>query len=115
MASQRAKAKSKPHPIQPWPSEGELKRMRRTLARKPGSEGLPPNASAMDHAKYELCAEFVKYLRTEGITQRELAEQLATSEARVSEIVHYRLAKLTAEQLLRYLERIKPDFRLKVA
>jgi predicted XRE-type DNA-binding protein len=112
MAGQKDKSLSK---TPTWPSADELKRVRRLLARKAGTEGLRPDATAMDRAKWDLCAEFVKYIRSEEISQRELAKRLAVSEARVSEIVHYRLRKLTAEQLLRYLERIKPNFRLRVA
>jgi predicted XRE-type DNA-binding protein len=112
MAGQKAKQQVK---TTPWPEAKELQRMRRILSRKAGSEGLSPDATAMDRAKWDLCAEFVKYLRVEEISQRELAKRLTVSEARVSEIVHYRLKKLTAEQLLKYLERIKPNFRLRVA
>lgn len=112
MAGQRLKPPAKP---MPWPEARELNRMKRILARKAGSEGLSPDATAMDRAKWDLCAEFVKYLHAEKISQRELARRLVVSEARVSEIVHYRLRKLTAEQLLKYLERIKPNFRIRVA
>lgn len=111
MAGQRSKSDMK----SVWPESKELQRIKRALSRKPGAEGLSPDASAMDRAKWDLCAEFIKYLRVEEISQRELARRLAVSEARVSEIVHYRLQRLTAEQLLRYLERIKPNFRLRVA
>ena len=40
-----------------WPSETELKKVRRKLARVSGTAMLPPNASALDRAKYELCRE----------------------------------------------------------
>ncbi len=112
MASQKAK---KSTDTTKWPDANELQKMKRVLARKAGTEGLPPDATAMERAKWDLCAEFVKYLHSENISQRELAKRLSVSEARVSEIVHYRLRKLTAEQLLKYLERIKPNFRLRVA
>jgi predicted XRE-type DNA-binding protein len=68
----------------------------------------------MDRAKYDLCRQFVKLLREEELTQRQLATQLGTSEARVSEIVHYRIDKLTVEQLIRYWEKVRPNFKLKL-
>lgn len=115
MAGQRIRQHRALDKSTPWPENKELQKVKRLLARKPAVEGLPPDAPAMDRAKWDLCAEFVKYLRVEEISQRELAKRLAVNESRVSEIVHYRLAKLTAEQLLKYLERIKPRYRLRIA
>ena len=108
------KPKNSPLPSN-WPSEAELKRIRKQLSRVKGVELLPPDATAIDHDKWDLCAEFIKYKHSENITQVELARRLSVSEARVSEIVHYRIRKLTMDQLLKYFERIRPNFRLRVA
>ncbi|MGK5087029.1 hypothetical protein WDW86_05680 [Bdellovibrionota bacterium FG-2] len=94
-------------------SEAELKQVRRQTARVRGTEHLPSDASALDRAKYDLCKRFVIYMRKKGITQRKLADVLAVPESRVSEIVHYRIKKLTLDRLVRYYEILKPNVMLK--
>jgi predicted XRE-type DNA-binding protein len=79
------------------------------------AEGLHPNASAADIFKYELCEKIVKYMLEKKITQREMAKLLGVDEARVSEVVHYKLRKLTADRLLSYHERLDPHVRFKIA
>ena len=97
-----------------WPSEEEIRRAEKILEKAPASRMLPPNASMLEKAKYELCRQFVIFLREEGLTQRQLAKKLDTTEARISEIVHYHLDKVTTDRLVGYLGVIKPKATLKV-
>ena len=99
----------------PWPSESELKIMRRKLARVKGSAGLHPNASALDRAKYEMCKQFIKYMHLHELTQRELAAKIDIPETRVSEIVHHRIWKFSLDRLIEYYEKINPNVSLSVA
>lgn len=94
-------------------SESELKHIRKDTARLKGTAHLPPDASALDRSKYGLCREFVVYMRKKGLTQRRLAEMIGIPESRISEIVHYRIKKLTLDRLVRYYEVIKPNVMLK--
>src|ERR1700722_10476323 len=89
-------------PPKGWPTEKEWERIDKILDKAPGSRVLPPNASVTDKFKYKLCREFVIYLHAEKITQRELGRKLETTEARVSEIVHYHLDKVTIDRLVGY-------------
>ena len=98
-----------------WPTEEEWKKIDKALEKAPGSRALPPKPSAIERVKYELCRQFVIYLREEKITQRELAHRLDTTEARVSEIIHYHLDKVTTDRLISYLAVIKPRGKFKVA
>jgi predicted XRE-type DNA-binding protein len=79
------------------------------------SQALPKEASLQDQVKYSLCEQFVIYLQVKQLTQRQLAEKLGTTEARVSEIVHYHLNKVTIDRLIHYLAIIKPNTKIKVA
>jgi predicted XRE-type DNA-binding protein len=97
-----------------WPSEKEWARLDKLLEKPPGSRLLPPNATAVERAKYNLCREFVIYLQEKKMTQRDLAKKLKTTEARISEIVHYHLDKVTTDRLVGYLGVIRPEFTLKV-
>lgn len=99
----------------PFPSDEELKRMRKKLSRAQGSYALPPGASSVDRAKYEICRQILIFKRTQGLTQRELAALIEIPETRVSEVVHYRIMKFTLDRLLGYLEKLNPQVSFKVA
>lgn len=74
-----------------------------------GSYGLPKNATHLDRLKYSLCRDFVRYLSTEGLTQRDLARDLGVNEARVSEIVNYKIWLLSADALIDLHSKIYPE------
>lgn len=98
-----------------FPSEQELKAIRRQMARVKGSQGLPPDATALDRAKFDVCEQIVVYMRKKKLSQRELAKMLEAPETRVSEIVHYRIQKFTLDRLVAYLQELKPMVTLRVA
>lgn len=98
-----------------YPSKETLKKMDRKLAKAKGSVSLPPDASPVDAFKHALCAQFIRYRREHGMTQRELAAELGLSEARTSEILNYRHGRFTADHLVKYLSKIKPNLKIKVA
>ena len=98
-----------------FPSDAELKEIRKIGAKAKGTLMLPPNASALDRAKWELCKQLIRHMRKKKLSQRQLAGILGVPESRVSEFCHYRLSKLTLDRLVRYYERIKPNVMFKVA
>jgi predicted XRE-type DNA-binding protein len=98
-----------------YPGPEEIKKMRRQLARSTGSVVIPKDADPLDRAKYELCRSFVDYVLDQGVSQKELAARLKVSEARVSEIVHYKIHRITLDRLVKYMGRINPKFTLKAA
>jgi predicted XRE-type DNA-binding protein len=99
-----------------FPSKKEIDRVLKKL------ENVVPtlvidrkNASAVDKVKYDLCAEFVKYILDNKISQIELAEKLGVDKARVNKIVKYRIEYFTIDKLLSLLCIIKPNKELKVS
>lgn len=98
-----------------YPSEETLKKMDRKLAKVKGSASLPRNASLVDILKHQLCAQFIRYCHENDLTQRELAQLIGLSEARMSEILHYRHGRFTADHLMTYLAKIKPNLKVRVA
>ena len=98
-----------------YPSDKEIKRMRTLLSKKEGSYILPPDASAVEKAKYEICKQILIFMHRKGFTQRQLAKKMEIPETRVSEIVHYRIAKFTLDKLVSYYEKINPKVSLNVA
>lgn len=98
-----------------FPSEQELKKIRKKMYKVKGSQGLSSTASSIDRAKYDICEQILIYMKKHKINQRELANTLDTTESRVSEILHYRIEKFTLDRLICYLQMLKPMLTLKVA
>jgi predicted XRE-type DNA-binding protein len=98
-----------------FPSEKELKAIRKKLEKSEPSRLLPKNASKSDRLKYELCEMFVVYLREHRMTQVALAKVLKVDPARVNEIVRYRIDLFTVDKLIDLAQSLKIDFEVKVA
>lgn len=98
-----------------FPSETKIKSISRRLETAEGTRILPERASLSDRVKYQLCKKFVEYCLDNNLTQRQLAHQIGVDEARVSEVVHYHVHKLTIDRLVKYIEKIKLKLELKVA
>lgn len=98
-----------------WPSEETLKRMDKVLSKAKGSATLPPNASPTMRFKFDLAHQIVSHMNGRDLSQRELAKILGVHESRVSEIVHYRLGRVTADTLMGYVEKLDKNAKFKIA
>ena len=98
-----------------YPKQEHLKKIDRKLTRVRGSLVLPKDASPVEALKHQLCSYFVRYFIEHGLTQRDFAKMIDLSEARMSEILHYRHSRFTIDHLIKYLAKIKPDIKIKVA
>lgn len=107
----KAKKKTK----KKFPKASELDRIEKTLFKTEGSYILPPDAEAVEKAKYEVCKHILVFMHNKGLTQRQLAKKMGIPETRVSEIVHYRIAKFTLDKLISYYEVLNPKVSLRVS
>ncbi|MFZ4403977.1 MAG: XRE family transcriptional regulator [Pseudobdellovibrionaceae bacterium] len=98
-----------------FPSEKELKTIRKKLEKCEPSRTLPKYASKVDRLKYKLCEKFVSYLMDHKMTQLQLAKKLKVDPSRVNEIVNYRIDLYTIDKLIILAERLHLDFEIKVA
>jgi len=101
--------------INKFPKEESLKKMRKKLSRTQGTFILPPDADAVDKAKYETCKQILIFMHSKGLSQRKLASIMKIPETRVSEIVHYRIHKFTLDKIISYYEILNPKVTIKVA
>jgi predicted XRE-type DNA-binding protein len=92
----------------------ELRAATTKLKGKPAGM-LPPDATALERTKYDLCKRLLIYMREHELTQRELAKRLGVVESRVSEVLHYRIHKISLDRLVKYHQALDPKFLLKVA
>ena len=94
----------------------EIRQAAKRLGKRQSSSGpLPPHASSLEMTKYDLCRRLLVYMRKHELTQRELAKKLGVVESRVSEVLNYRIQKLTLDRLVMYHLKLDPKFALKVA
>ena len=98
-----------------FPKSEKIKVQLKKLRSIEGTSLLAPNARPSDKFKFELCKKLLTFMREERLTQRQLAEYLEVHESRISEIVHYKIDKLTVDRLLSYNEKIHPKVAFKVA
>lgn len=97
-----------------FPSEKQLKKIRKELSKGMASKPLAENASPVDKIKHSICKQIVIYMNEHKLTQRALAEQLDESEALVSKVVHYHFEEFTIDRLIKFFARLHPDANIKI-
>jgi predicted XRE-type DNA-binding protein len=98
-----------------WPSEAELKRIRKKLSKGPGTIIWPKESlSPVDKIKNSICREIVGYLLDTKITQRQLAEKLGENESLISKVVHYNFKEFTIDRLMKFLIVLYPKAEIKI-
>ncbi len=80
-----------------------------------GSATLPANASKLDKEKYKLCREFVIFVNKHKLTHGELARRLEISRTRVTEILNYRIGRLSLDTLFSLLGKINIKAEIRIA
>ena len=97
-----------------FPSEKELKRVRKKLAKIEGSRIVGAEGTPVDRLKFSICQKFVKYYQESEMTQKELSILLGIDEALVSKLLRNRIESFTLDRLLRILAIIHPDYRIEL-
>lgn len=97
-----------------WPHENTLKRMDKKLSRTKGSRVLTADADPVERIKHGLCEAVARYCQEHEMSQRDLANLLDVSESRVSEMVRYRIEKLTIDCIVRHLTKLNKTVKVQV-
>lgn len=98
-----------------FPSESELRKMRRKLEKTEGTLMLSPNPTPLEKFRWDICQKFVIYKQKNELTVEELAKILGTDKAKVSKILRHRIDSFSTDRLLNLLQIIYPETKLKVA
>jgi len=72
-----------------------------------GSVGLPLNATEIDIMKFSIARDLIIFKMKSGISQTDMAKIIGVSKSRISEVLHYRLAKYSLDTLIKYLFSLK--------
>jgi predicted XRE-type DNA-binding protein len=97
-----------------FPSEKELKKIRKVLEKVEGSRVVGDEGSPIDKLKFKICQKFVVYRRETGLNQKELSILLGIDEALVSKLLRNRIESFTLDRLLRFLEIIYPNYKIEL-
>lgn len=97
-----------------FPSSKKLREIRERLSREDviGSSVLPDDASEVEKTKYKACEMIIRYRQKNDYKQKELAALLGIDEARMSEILHYKIENFTLDRLVGYAQTLYPNLRL---
>ena len=98
-----------------FPSEKELKRVRKKLNRAQGFLMLSANADELAKFRFRICQEILKYSLQEKLNTVEMAKLIGIPKSDMSRIFNHRIDRFSTDKLVRLLAKIKPDLQLKVA
>lgn len=98
-----------------WPSESELKSIRKKLSRGRWTRFIrKEDLSIVDKTKYEICKQLIVYANSNRLTQREMAKLIGENESLVSKVLHYYFDEFTIDRLLKFLNKVYPKAEIKI-
>jgi hypothetical protein len=115
MTRQIANKETKSKPV--FPDKTEIERITKYFSDpncKEINQGLMPNASELDKAKYSICQSISRYKRVNNLTPAELARKLGINQAETDDILFGRIAELSFEELASYAEKLNGHMELKI-
>lgn len=98
-----------------YPSKTKLKEIDRKLKKVEGTMMVGPSSSSAERFRWDLCQNLVRYMVAKELSQVEFAKLLGIDQARVSEIVHHRIDKVSTDKLIAYNETVNPKVEFKIA
>ena len=97
-----------------FPNKSEIERALKKLEKTDGTLVLKADASPLEKFRWDLCQKFIKYKKTHGHNQKQLADLLEVDEAKVSKILHHRIDEFSTDRLIALYSKLDPDLKLKV-
>ncbi len=98
-----------------FPSESELKRVRKKLSKVEGTLGPNENPTPLEKFRWDLCQKFIKYSMAHDLDQKQLAELLEVDKAKVSKILHHRIDEFSTDRLILLYSKLDPGLKLKIS
>jgi predicted XRE-type DNA-binding protein len=98
-----------------YPSREKLKKFDRKLKKFDGTLMVGPSSSSAEKFRWELCQKLVRYMVENDLSQVEFSKFLGVDQARVSEIIHHRIDKVSTDKLITYNEKTNPKVQFKIA
>lgn len=99
-----------------FPSKDEITKVLEILDKKnkPSIVIDAKKASHLENMKHSICEMLIKFKRNRRLKTKELAVLAKTPETRISEILHYKVSRMTLDKLMVILQEIsKSDKELR--
>ena len=99
-----------------FPPQEEFERVVKRISKsdKRTNMGLPPNATAAEKTKYNLCKTIARYERENKLSEQELAKKLGITHAQVEKILFCHIDELDLEELVNYTEELAMSLEVKI-
>ena len=97
------------------PSKTEIQRVLKKLEKSEGSLAPPTNPTPLEKFRFDIQQKFTVYKLKNNISQREMAKIVGIDEAKMSKILHNRIAEFSTDRLISLYEKINPSIKLKVS
>lgn len=95
-----------------FPDEAEIERVIKRMT-QPGyrriNQGLRPNATDEEKAKYNLCKSIVRHAIKNNLTEEELIKQLGVDQEKIEIVLFCHINRLTTEELSNYSSILKTN------
>lgn len=75
--------------------------------------GLTPELTAVEKLKYEAHKKILEAIKKNGLTPREVEKVLDRPQSRVSELLNGKIAGMTLDKLITYLDKLGGESQLK--
>src|SRR5207253_3389187 len=76
---------------------------------------LPPNATAAEKTKYNLCKTIARYERENNLSEQGLAKKLGIAHSQVEKILFCHINKLNLEELMNLVEGLAAPLEVKIS
>lgn len=102
----------------PFPSEEELKKVRKELSDPNYSRinyVLEDNATPLEKSKYEICQNIVRYRRENNLSEKEIGKKLGIKPAKRLECLFFsHINEFTLDELVEYASKLFAPFHLEI-
>jgi len=98
-----------------FPSEKDLKKVRKKLSKAQGFLMLDAKADQLAKFRFEICQELLKYAKAKDLAAVDMAKLMGIKKADMSRIFNHRIDRFSTDKLIRLYAKIKPNYRLEVA
>ncbi|MBC7540380.1 MAG: hypothetical protein H7281_16270 [Bacteriovorax sp.] len=95
-----------------FPSDEELKRIRKLLKNVEGTRIVGEEGTKIEKFKFSLCQNMLGFYKDSGMSKIEFAILLGIDQAIVSKILKCRIEVFTLDRLLKYYEILFPDYKI---
>jgi len=97
-----------------YPNKKQIDDLLNSMSDDDFSVLIPEDATDVEKIKFELCKNFIVYLREHKMTQVELANLLEVDKSRINWIVKYRIEHFSIDYLYSLLKQLNPKIELKI-